>query len=50
MCSHMLQALARHLAEVLIRGVSETTYQPIEVTPQNAQTRGYKPNVYAGDR
>nr|KAG5714599.1 hypothetical protein BaRGS_007045 [Batillaria attramentaria] len=43
-------SLARHLAEVLIRGVSELTYKPIDIMSRSSQAKGHKPHVYSGDR
>ncbi|XP_076463678.1 tetratricopeptide repeat protein 7B-like [Babylonia areolata] len=42
--------LARHLAEVLIRGMCETTYKPIDLMARSSQAKGHKPHVYSGDR
>ncbi|KAK7104581.1 tetratricopeptide repeat protein 7B-like [Littorina saxatilis] len=47
---HVRLILARHLAEVLIRGVCETTYKPIDLMSRSTQAKGPKPHVYSGER
>ncbi|XP_025105201.1 LOW QUALITY PROTEIN: tetratricopeptide repeat protein 7B-like [Pomacea canaliculata] len=44
------QSLAKNLAEVLIRGMCETTYKPIDLMARSSQAKGPKPRVYTGDR
>ncbi|KAL8622969.1 hypothetical protein ACOMHN_027090 [Nucella lapillus] len=47
---HIRLTLAHHLAEVLVRGMSESTYKPIDLMALSSQAKGHKPHVYSGDR
>lgn len=44
------QTLARQLAEVLLRGVCEKTYQLIDVGESSADKSHPRPQKYSGDR
>ena len=44
------QTLARQLAEVLLRGVCEKTYRPIDVNDSATERTHPKPRKYSGDR
>jgi len=49
-CGWLWQTLARQLAEVLLRGVCEKTYQQIDTTDDAADKSHPKPKKYSGDR
>ena len=45
-----LQCLARHLAELFIRGVSKSTYEPFDMAACGVPSCGQKPHIYGADR